>query len=204
MRFICFLLSLLVATNIIAQKTFISVQDGNWNDASTWNLGAGAGGTEGVDFPAPSDIVTIDHDVDIVATNNGLNFSFTGQLEIKDGNTLQSLVGDNVNGFVLEGSGLMINNGTFNTLDASEAVDAGAHIPYEFVCKGNSVFIGGINSFAFISDDWNIQENAQVFIDNLNCYAVSDDVILNGTGCNIYGEGNIRICLLYTSPSPRD
>lgn len=176
-----------------SQNTFLSVQDGNWNDASTWTLGAGAGGIEGVDFPAASDIVTIDHFVIINATNNGTNFSFTGSLTINADDTLESQVGDNVAGFVLEGNGLMINNGSFFTLDATEEPDEFAHIQYEFVCKGNSIFIGGVNSFAFISDDWQLEDNAQVFIDNLNCYAVSDDVNFESTTCNMYGEGNIRI-----------
>ena len=178
---------------LFGQNTFQSVQNGNWNDASTWTLGAGAGGVEGVDYPAASDRVVVNHYVTITATNSGANFSFTGVLTINAGDTLESQVGDNVDGFVLEGNGLMFNNGSFFTLDPSEEPDLNAHIPKEFICRGNSIFVGGLNSFAFIADDWEIRDNAQCFIDNLLCYAVSDDVNITGTGCNLWGTGNIRV-----------
>ena len=189
-----FLLSFLFLSMFsYAQTSFTSVQDGNWNDESTWDLAGGAGGTEGIDFPSASDNVVIDHYVIIDATNSGGNFSFTGDLTITSDDTLECQVGSATTGFVLEGNGIMRNNGTFFTLDPSEIPDAGGHIQIDFVCQGNSIFIGGLNSFAFIADDWELYDNAQVFIDNLNCYVVSDDVNFDGTTCNMYGSGNIRI-----------
>lgn len=176
-----------------AQTLFTSVQDGNWDDASTWTLGAGAGGTEGIDYPASTDLVVIDHYVIIDATNSGSNFIFTGELTINENDTLECQVGSATTGFILEGNGILRNFGSFFTLDATEEPDENAHIPKEFVCRGNSIFIGGLNSFAFIADDWELNGNAQVFLDNLLCYAVSDDVNFESTNCNMYGSGNVRI-----------
>lgn len=176
-----------------SQNSFKSVQDGDWNDASTWISGGGAGGTEGIDYPSDSDIVIVDHYVIINTANSGSNFVFTGDLTINQDDTLECQVGGATTGFILEGNGVMRNYGSFFTLDATEDPDENAHIPKEFICRGNSVFIGGLNSFAFISDDWELNENAQVFIDNLLCYAVSDDVNFESTGSNMYGTGNIRI-----------
>ncbi|MEQ8908787.1 MAG: glycine-rich protein [Vicingaceae bacterium] len=186
----CFLLS---ALSGFSQKAFTSVQDGNWNDGSTWDLSAGAGGTEGVDFPSASDIVTINDYVIIDATNSGSDFVFTGELTITEDDTLECQIGSATTGFILQGNGIMRNFGSFFTLDASEEPDENAHIPKEFVCQGNSIFIGGLNSFAFIADDWELNENGQVFLDNLLCYAVSDDVNFESSTCNMYGAGNIRI-----------
>jgi|GEM_PF-5588209 len=188
-----FIAFIAMSFSAIAQTSFTSVQDGNWDDASTWTLGGGAGGTEGIDYPSATDIVTIDHHVIIVSTNNGSNFTFSGELTINENDTLESRVGNNVNGFVLAGNGIMRNNGSFFTLDASETVDPNSHTPYEFRCIGQSIFIGGLNSFAFISDDWELEDSARVFLDNLLCYVVSDDVNFEGTDCSMYGTGNIRI-----------
>lgn len=192
----CILLAGILLLNlqiVYAQNSFSSVQEGNWNDASTWTAGAGAGGVEGVDFPSASDQVIVDHNVIIDATNSGNDFAFSGFLTINAGDTLECQVGSADDGFVLQGDGIMVNNGSFFTIDASEDPTAFGHTPYEFRCIGNSTFIGGLNSFAFISDDWQLEGNAQVFIDNLLCYVVSDDVNFESTTCNMYGEGNIRI-----------
>ena len=187
------LVLLFAGIQLQAQNTFLSVQNGNWNDASTWTAGAGAGGVEGVDYPAAGDNVIIDHNVLINAANSGSDFAFSGELIINENDTLRNEVGSNVNGFVLQGNGVMQNFGSFFCIDPSEQPDPFGHIQYDFICEGNSVFIGGINSFAFISDDWDIRGNAQVFIDNLLCYAISDDVLIDGTNVSLYGTGNIRI-----------
>ena len=182
-----------VGNHLIAQNTFQTVQDGDWNDASTWFAGAGAGGTEGVDYPSAYDSVTIDHNVIIDAANSGSDFIFEGWLRINAGDTLESQVGDNTNGFVLQGNGQMHNFGAFFTLDNSENPDPNAHIAKEFTVQGNGYFIGYTNSFGFIGDDWEILGSGIVYLETNVCYAISDDLNMDGTSCLLQGDGDLRI-----------
>lgn len=184
---------LALCLSAFSQNSFTSVQNGDWDDESTWFSGGGAGGTEGVDYPSPFDSVFIDHDVLITATNSGSDFIFEGFLQINAGDTLECQVGSAANGFVLQANGQIHNFGAFYTLDNTQNPDPNAHIEKEFIMQGNSFFIGYDNSFAFIGDDWWMYENAMAYLSTNVCYAVSDDFNADGTDWRLFGNGDFRI-----------
>ena len=190
------LLLLLFSLTILAyqaQNTFFSVQNGDWDDASTWALAAGPGGVEGVDFPAGSDSVIINHDVLITATNSGADFVFTGYLRINSSHELRCTVGNSTDGFQLTGNGVMHVYGSFYTAEVGDEPTTNNPDPIEFFTNGNSQFIAFTGSFLFVSDDWEIQGNSVIYIDNNVCLRVDDDVNFNGTGWFMCGNGDISI-----------
>lgn len=187
------LLCILFGLQLQAQNSFTSVQDGDWNDQSTWFAGGAAGGTEGVDYPSAFDSAFVKNNVTIDVANNGTEFRFNGYLEIDSGDTLLCTVGSSTVGFALGGNGQMHNFGAFFALDAAEIPDPGAHIAKEFTIRDNAYFIGYTNSFGFIGDDWVMEDNSVAYLQTNVCYGISDDFIGTGTGWLLFGEGDIRI-----------
>lgn len=193
LRLLYALLFMLFLNSLSAQNTFRSVQNGNWNDESTWFSGGSTGGTEGVDYPSPYDVVYIDHNVDIDATNSGSNFVFENYLYITAGARLQCEIGNATNGFRLEGDGQMHNFGTFNCIANGETVDHNSHSPKEFISTDDSYVICYTGSNIFVGDDWQIRGNCTVYFESGVCANVSDDIECIGTGWFLCGAGDIRI-----------
>lgn len=193
MRYLFSFLLFFLVTKIDAQNLFVSVQDGDWDNASTWFSGGGAGGIEGVSYPGSSDSVYVNHDVLITATNSGSDFLFEGYLNISSGNELRCTVGSSTNGFLLDNDGVIHVYGSFYTAVVGEEPATASPTAKEFTCQGNSKYISHSGSSLFVSDDWEINENAFVFIEENVCLRVDDDVNFNGTGWFMCGDGDISI-----------
>lgn len=192
-RLLVFVLAILWFNTTYSQNVFRSVQDGDWDDASTWFSGAGAGGIEGVSYPSSTDSVYVDHDILITATNSGSNFVMEGYLNISSGNELRCTVGNSSNGFVLDNNGVMHVYGSFYTAIVGEEPSTASPSPVEFTCQGNSTYISFSGSSLFVSDDWEIEENAFIYIEDDVCLRVDDDVNFDGTGWSMCGDGDISI-----------
>ncbi len=187
-----FAISLLLFSTVYS-KTFTSVQNGNWNNASTWSLSGGSGGTAGVSYPNISDSVFVNHNVNIVATNSGANFLFEGYLNIGASGFLRSTVGNNIDGFVLSGSAQMHIYGTFYTAVNGQGPTTQTVSPREFVQKGHSQLIAYTGSQMYIADDWELSAYAQAFLKENVCVRVDDDLNLVGTNWFICGKGDVSI-----------
>ena len=182
-----------MSLTINAQNVFRSVQAGDWDDASTWFSGAGTGGVEGINYPSSTDSVYVLHDVDIVATNSGNNFLFEGYLNIAPGVKLQCEVGDSNDGLLLDNTAVVHLYGTLYTAKAGDVPATASPGAVEFTSSGNSTFIAFSGSFLFVADDWEIEENAVIYIEDNVCLRVDDDVNFDGTGWTMCGDGDISI-----------
>lgn len=192
-RLLVFVMAILWFNATYSQNVFRSVQDGDWDDASTWFSGAGSGGIEGVSYPSSTDSVYVDHDILITATNSGSDFVMEGYLNISSGNELRCTVGNSSNGFVLDNNGVMHVYGSFYTAIVGEEPSTASPSPVEFTCQGNSTYISFSGSSLFVSDDWEIEENAFIYIEDDVCLRVDDDVNFDGTGWSMCGDGDISI-----------
>ena len=169
------------------------MQDGDWNDASTWFLGGATGGIEGVNYPSASDSVYIDHDVNIDAANSGSDFSITGYVNVAVGNRLQCEIGSSTNGLLLEGNGVMHIYGSLYVASIGDVPATANPAAKEFVVEGNATYISFTGSELFVADDWEIGGNATVYIEDDVCLRVDDDVNFEGTGWFMCGDGDISI-----------
>jgi hypothetical protein len=176
-----------------SQNIFTSVQNGDWDDASTWFTGAATGGIEGINFPSSSDSVIINHDVKITATNSGADFVFEGYLRINAGNELRCTIGTSTDGFLLTNNGVMHVYGSFYTAIIGEGPSTNNPAPREFFTNGDAVYVAFTGSSLFVSDDWEIQGNSTIYIEDNVCLRVDDDVNFNGTGWFMCGDGDISI-----------
>ena len=187
-----FAISLLLFSSVYS-KTFTSVKNGNWNNASTWSLSAGSGGTAGVDYPSIDDSVFVNHNVNIVATNVGANFIFEGYLNIGTNGFLRSTIGNNVDGFILSDHAQMHIYGTFYTAVIGEGPTTQTVSPREFVQRGYSQLVAYSGAQMYIADDWELSNHAQAFLKTGVCARVDDDLNLVGTNWFICGPGDVSI-----------
>jgi len=198
MRFIStlFLLFILVF-NSIAQSKFSSVQSGDWDDASTWELGAGTGGTAGVDYPSPSDEVYIKSG-DTVYLNfgtTGILYEFEGYMEVDSNAIFWVTVGDNNNGFSLEGEARVFNRGQIYTALANQG--PGTVNPYEidlFISE-RAIYYAYGGSYNYFSDDVNLSDEGIFYVEQDVCLDINDDFNLDGSQARLCGDGGASIGL---------
>ena len=179
----------------LAQNTFTSVQTGDWNDGSTWSLSAGAGGVEGVDFPAPTDFVIIsDNDtVYIDFGTTGILYQYEGFMTIDTLGLLWVTVGDNSNGFALINNGKVFNYGKFYTGLATEGPGTPNPFEIDIYLEDNAVFYAFEGSDNYCSDDIHIRDRA-IFYTQVNvCIEVDDDFHIRGTNSILCGDGGASI-----------
>lgn len=193
---IVFFLSI-VSASLFSQNTFSSVQTGNWDDASTWTVGGGAGGTEGVDYPAPTDEVYINSGDTVylnVVTSTDL-YSFEGYMEVDTAALFWIVIGDNEGGLSLEGNARLFNRGEVYTGLANEG--PGTVGPYEIdiYLEDNSIYYAYTGSNNYCSDDIHIRGNGIFYVEQDVCVEVDDDFHLNGTNSLICGDGGASIGL---------
>tara|TARA_R110002096_G_scaffold387403_4_gene581585 strand:+ start:15828 stop:20795 length:4968 start_codon:yes stop_codon:yes gene_type:complete len=178
-----------------AQNTFTSVQTGDWNDGSTWSLSAGAGGVEGVDFPAPTDFVIIsDNDtVYIDFGTTGILYQYEGFMTIDTLGLLWVTVGDNNNGFALINNGKVFNYGKFYTGLATEGPGTPNPFEIDIYLEDNAIFYAFEGSENYCSDDIHIRDRA-IFYTQVNvCIEIDDDFHLQGTNSLLCGDGGASI-----------
>ncbi|CAM9994288.1 unnamed protein product, partial [Chrysoparadoxa australica] len=184
---------LLIAVFGTSQTVFTSVQNGNWDDGSTWSLSSGLGGTVGVDYPAATDSVYIEHDVVIDFTNSGSSYIFEGYLNVSAGDKLQCAIGDANNGFILDNGGVFHLYGTFYVATLSDTPASANPTAKELTCRGTSQFVAFDGAYIFVADDWAIEENTDIYVETNVCIRVDDDVNFNNTGWFLCGDGDISI-----------
>lgn len=150
-QFIAILFFLFISFGISSQNTFQSVQTGNWDDASTWRVGAGAGGTVGIDYPAPTDNVYIATG-DTVYLNigtTGILYEFEGYMEVDTAAILWVTVGDNNNGLSLEGNARLFNRGQVYTAIPSEGPGTAGPTEIDIYLEDNSIYYAYTGSFNY-------------------------------------------------------
>jgi len=190
----------LAPISLSAQTTFTSVQDGDWNDCTTWGAGP-CTSTEGVTYPSRNDEVIINHNVTInaVTDNNAAGGaapnSLTGVCDIRNFNNC------NRNSFFHNG---IININATGTLTANRSlllsqdviVDGGNLIVQNNV--NNDIFFQGrldiINGANLDIIDNLVLSQAAVFnVDNLSTADVGDDLIIDGEDAIVCGTGEIGV-----------
>lgn len=180
-----------------AQNTFQSVQTGNWDDASTWRTGAGAGGSVGIDYPAPTDDVYIatGDTVYLNIATTGTLYQFEGYLEVDTAAILWVTVGDNNNGLSLEANARLYNRGRVYTGLANEGPGTAGPYEIDIYLEDNSIYYAYTGSFNYCSDDIHIRGNAIFFAEPDVCVEIDDDFHLNGTNSLMCGSGGASIGL---------
>lgn len=188
------LLSLLFFSTVNA-STFRSVQTGNWNDASTWTSGAGAGGTAGIDFPLPTDNVYISQE-DTVYLNFGTTgslYEFEGFLQVDSAGTLWVTVGTNSTGLALINNAQLYNKGNLYVADITQGPGTIAPIDIDLYIEDNAIYYAFNNSYNYCSDDIHIRNNALFYTETNVCIEIDDDLHLNGTTSQLCGSGGASI-----------
>jgi len=191
---------ILNVSSAFSQTTFTSIQDGDWNDCTTWN-GSPCTSTEGVTFPSRTDNVIIDHDIMINAVDDNNSgggatpSSITGVCDISNFNNCTR------NAFYHDG---FVNIGSTGTLtsDVSLILGNGATV------NGGSLIVqGNVNNDIFSLGELDILNSATLeIIDNLvltldaisnvdetSTANIGDDLIVDGDNAFICGLGTYSI-----------
>jgi hypothetical protein len=185
----------LLLCNSFAQSVFQSVQSGNWDDASTWRSGAGAGGTAGIDYPLPTDevYIALGDTVYIDFGTTGTLYEFEGYLEVAVGGTIWITVGDNESGLALINDARLFNRG--NVYTGLSTQGPGTTNPYEIdiYIEDNAIYYAYTGSYNYVSDDVHIRNNGILYTEVDVCFEIDDDFHLNGTNSLICGDGGASI-----------
>ncbi len=166
------LLTFLFITNntSIFAATIYSAQSGDWDDPSSWSPAV---------IPSVTDeIIIVDgHTI----TKDGAPYTHQGNITIRENGELIASAGNNANGFTFDG-------GIFNVFGKLT-------LPFpdrDLDIIGNSLFVGHPSAIIFISDDWEVFDQAEVIINGI-CVEVDDDFKIEGTEASVCGNGGVSI-----------
>lgn len=178
-----------------AQSSFQSVQTGNWDDASTWQQGAGAGGTEGIDYPAPTDNVFISSGDTVYLDygTTGTLYEFEGYLEVDTGAIFWVTVGTNSTGLALINNARIYNRGQLYTARANEGPGTVGPVEIDIYLEDNSIYYAFTSSYNYCADDIHIRDNAIFYVEVNVCVEIDDDIHLRGTNSILCGDGGASI-----------
>ncbi len=174
---------------------FRSVQTGDWDDASTWRLGAGAGGTAGIDFPSPMDNVFIS-DGDTVYIDFGTTgtlYEYQGTMNVDTAGLLWVEVGTNTTGLALINNARLFNRGRVYAARANEGPGTVGPVEIDIYLEDNSIYYAFAGSFNYCADDVHIRDNAIYFVEIDVCIEIDDDFHLQGLNSILCGEGGASI-----------
>ncbi len=180
-----------------AQSVFTSVANGDWDDASTWTVGAGAGGIEGITYPGPQDSVYINagDTVYLDLTNNGNDYEFEGYMYVDSNAVFRCGSGaGNTDGFQMVDNSWIDVYGDFYIAIQGEGPGTVGPTERDFDIEDNSVFRVFNGAYLYLSDDWFVRDDAFVFIDNNICTEVDDDLQIEDNAF-LCGNGGASIGL---------
>ena len=182
-------------TFLSAQSSFQSVQTGDWDDASTWQIGAGSGGVEGIDFPAPTDNVKISSGDTVYLDfgTTGTLYEYEGLLEVDTAAIFWVTVGSNTSGLALINNSRLYNRGRVYTARANEGPGTVAPIEVDLFLEDNSIYYAFTTSYNYCADDIHIRDNAIFYVEVDVCVEIDDDIHLRGTNSLLCGEGGASI-----------
>ena len=160
----------ITSTSTIFAATIYSAQSGDWDDPTSWSPAT---------VPSVTDEVII-RDGHIIS-KSGPSYTHQGNLTIRENGELISDAGNSSNGFTFDG-------GTFNVFGKLT-------LPFpdrDLDIIGNSLFVGHPSAVIFVSDDWEVFDQAEIVINGI-CVEVDDDFTINGTQASVCGEGGVSI-----------
>jgi len=158
------------STSTIFAATIYSAQSGDWNDPTSWSPAV---------VPSVTDDVIIEDGHTI--TKSGASYTHQGNITIHENAELISNAGNSSNGFTFDG-------GTFNVFGKLT-------LPFpdrDLDIIGNSLFIGHPSAVIFVSDDWEVYNQAEVVINGI-CIEVDDDFTISGKNTSVCGNGGVSI-----------
>jgi len=161
---------LLFSPLLINAATIYSVQTGDWDNAATWTPAT---------VPTATDEVII-QDGHIV-TKSGASYTHQGKITIQENAELIAACGNSSNGLTIDG-------GTVNVFGKLT-------LPFpdrDLDVRGNSLFIGHPSAIIFVSDDWEVFDQAEIVINGI-CVEVDDDFTISGTKNSVCGDGGVSI-----------
>lgn len=164
------LILLLLSPFISSAATFYSAGSGDWDNPTTWTAGTVPGDTDEV-------IISDGH----IVTKSGASYTHKGNLTIKENAELIASCGNSA-------EGLTINGGTVNVFGKLT-------LPFpdrDLDVRGTSLFIGHPSAIIFVSDDWEVFDNAEIVINGI-CVEVDDDFTVSGTTGTVCGNGGVSI-----------
>ena len=160
----------ITSTSTIFAATIFSAQSGDWDDPTSWSPAT---------VPSVTDEVIIE-DGHII-TKSGASYTHQGNITIRENGELISDAGNSSSGFTFDG-------GVFNVFGKLT-------LPFpdrDLDIIGNSLFVGHPAAVIFVSDDWEVFDQAEVVINGI-CVEVDDDFTINGTQASVCGKGGVSI-----------
>lgn len=217
------LLALSVQVTLIAQQTFTTVQDGDWESASTWQNGqipdltaAQTANPYQVNILHNVTAVTSSGDVDLELDGtsslyiaSGASLTTDGFFEIKSGATISEpfhLAGTlTVEEFIFDNTTATVNHtGTLNSLDDFEIRNGTYHLEgtlttVEDVRLLNSGVLRATDATINSDDDLKAYDDSEIYLDNTDLTAtydifLYDNHVLNlSNGSTMYNGRDIRL-----------
>ncbi len=186
---------------LVAQSTFTSVQDGAWNDCTTWGTGGGYTSTEGVTYPSRNDEVIINHNVTVNAVTDNNAAGGATPASLMDVCDIRNFNNCNRNSFFHNG---IINISSTGTLTSNQTLILSQDVT---VNGGNLIVQNNVNNDIFfqgrldiinganldIIDNLVLSQAAIFNVDNLSTADVGDDLIVDGEDAIICGTGAIDV-----------